>query len=118
MDTISNKDAREETCKRKRIKHKGENWYFTICDKSMTASFPNESSYELKDMKALLNFSCRLMSKIMCGKKISWSDIADQAEKSGIGHKVITDDIARIIRETHEENEPNKKANRGTSSLH
>lgn len=95
---------REEDCKREKIKHMGENWYFTICNKSITSSFPNESSYDLKDMKALLNFSCRLMSKIMCGKKIGWEQIAEQAERSGVGHSVITNEIARIIRSNHVEN--------------
>ncbi len=95
------KEDRVDDSKRKRIQHNGENWYFTITDKSIMASFPNDAAYENKDMKALLNFSCRLASKLMNGKKMSWEDVANQAERSGVGHPVITNDIAKIIREEY-----------------
>ena len=89
-----------EPCKRCRITCQGENYYLTISERAILSHFPAEGGIEGKDMKALLNFCCRLMSKLVVGQPMTWEDIAERAVRSGVGHKCITDEIAKAIRET------------------
>jgi hypothetical protein len=86
-----------EHCRRHRIKVIGENYYLTVSDMAIMAHYPAEGGYENKDMKALLNFCCRLASKHRAAGSMTWYDIALHATRSGVGHRSITDDIARAI---------------------
>jgi hypothetical protein len=86
-----------EYCRRYRSKALAENCYLTISDTAIMAHFSAEGGYENKDMKALLNFCCRLASKHRAAGSMTWADIALHATRSGVGHRSITDDIARAI---------------------
>jgi hypothetical protein len=85
--------------KRARFQFEDENFYLTITDDSVIAHFPAEGSYKNKDIKALLNFCCRLMSKLRDGKPMTWEQIAERATRSGVGFNSIVDELARVIRE-------------------
>lgn len=88
-----------EDCKRCRIDFLGENAYTTISEDSAMIHFVSEGGYENKDAKALLNLCFRSITKNRKGVVMSWEEIAEMAVKSGIGHKCVTDEIARAIRE-------------------
>ncbi|HAR39060.1 MAG TPA: hypothetical protein DCS09_11090 [Porphyromonadaceae bacterium] len=90
-----------EDTKRYRVKGFGESLYFTFTGDSIMAHYANESAYENKDFKALLNFNNRILSKALSGEPLTWEIVATQAEHSTVGHAVITDDIAKAIRKNY-----------------
>ena len=90
-------------CKRGRFTFDGESWYLTISDTSVMAHFPEEGSVKNKDVKALVNALCRMMSKVAGGEQMAWSDIAERLTRSGVGFSCITDSIAKSIRDCTKE---------------
>ena len=84
-------------CKRGRFTFDGESWYLTISETSVMAHFPEEGSVKNKDMKALVNALCRMMSKVKSGGVMTWAEIAERLTRSGVGFSCITDSIAKAI---------------------
>lgn len=99
MSEDNKKDTDPEDIIRTRVIFRKDKVYFTLGEKSFMSHFPNESAFDGKELRSLIHFASRLISKAMAGQKLTWADVADQAERSGVGHKCLTDDIAKIIRE-------------------
>ena len=86
----------KEDCRRYRIDRVEGNYYITISHRAIMAHVPNPSAPDNATVYSLLNALFRVASKSR-KKALSWGEIAYQISQSGVGHKAITDDIARII---------------------
>lgn len=101
-DECEHKKADVENINVLRVKFQsGLKCYLMKGESSLMASFANESSYDESEPKALLNFTCRMISKYLAHGG-NWDEVARMAERSGFGYKTIVSEIKHVAETNYE----------------
>jgi len=90
-------EIEEEPAKKYKIRESGEHWYLVFSQFAMMSFYPDETGSDNKDLKALLNFACRISSKALSKKPVTLKIVEEQLRKSSYGLKCITDKIADAL---------------------